>query len=67
MTDQTNQTFVKTLDDEFDLTALSEVELAQIMEELCKEYDKCYHEMIPAYDDVWKSIKRVSQEILRRG
>lgn len=54
------------LNKEYDLTQLSEVEIADIMQKLCADFITCRYEMSTATLDVWDRIEHVSKEILRR-
>lgn len=58
---------VRTLNPVYDLTRESDLELAQILKELCESYEKCRYEVSTATGDVWTNIKRIAAEIVRRG
>ena len=57
---------IKLLNKDYDLRKVHDLELAQIMQELCGEYDMCRHELSTATLDVWNCIIRVAEEIVKR-
>ena len=57
---------IKLLSPKYDLTAIPETELADIMKELCTEYSQCRQEISTATLDVWNCIIRVATEIVTR-
>ena len=54
------------LNKDYDLRGISDIELANIMEKQCNIYDMAYHEMSTAILDVWVSVGRIAEEIVRR-
>jgi len=54
------------LNPKYDLKMISNEELAEIMRQLCDNYDMCYHDISTATLDVWASIIRVAKEIVDR-
>jgi len=57
---------VKLLRKEFMLDFLDNLQLADTMRDLCDSYNRSYHEMSTATEDVWECIERVAIEIARR-
>jgi len=57
---------IKLLREDYDLTSESSLELANMMDDLCHEYDMCYHEMSTETERVWSCIERIASEIVRR-
>ena len=58
---------IRVLNPDYDLTSESDLELAETMKELCEVYIMCRHEISTATCDVWASIVRVAEEIVRRS
>ena len=54
------------LNKDYDLRIISDIELANIMEKQCNIYDMAYHEMSTAILEVWVSVVRIAEEIVRR-
>jgi len=58
---------VALLNEDYDLSGDTDLELARIMERLCSEYQMCRNTISTATLDVWNCIVRVAKEIARRG
>ena len=58
---------IAVLNPDYDLSADSDLELAQTMKRLCSEYEMCYYTVSTAICEVWDCIVRVAEEIVRRG
>jgi len=58
---------IPVLNPDYDLSADSDLELAQTMKQLCSEYEMCYYTVSTAICEVWDCIVRVAEEIVRRG
>ncbi|RLG68596.1 MAG: hypothetical protein DRO11_08865 [Methanobacteriota archaeon] len=58
---------IRVLNPNYDLSQESDLELAETMKELCETYVMCRHEISTATCDVWASIVRVAEEIVRRS
>ena len=57
---------IPVLNPDYDLSADSDLELAQTMKRLCGEYEMCYYTLSTAICEVWGCIVRVAKEIVRR-
>ena len=58
---------IPVLNQNYDLSADSDLELTQTMKRLCNEYEMCYYTMSTAICEVWDCIVRVAEEIVKRG
>ena len=57
---------IAVLNPDYDLSADSDLELAQTMKRLCSEYEMCRYTISTATPEVWDCIVRVAKEIVRR-
>lgn len=62
----TEQEGIMILYENYDLSCISDIELANIMQTQCDVYDMAYHEMSTAILEVWAAIVRIAEEIVRR-
>jgi len=58
---------IPVLNPNYNLSADSDLELAQTMKRLCGEYEMCYYTISTAICEIWDGIVRVAEEIVRRG
>jgi hypothetical protein len=57
---------IRILNKDYDLSCISDIELADIMQTQCDVYDMAYHEMSTAILEVWASVVRIAKEIVKR-
>ena len=62
----TEQEGIPILNKDYDLRIISDIELANIMEKQCGIYDMAHNEMSTAILEVWASVVRIAEEIVRR-
>jgi len=57
---------IAVLNENYDLSGDSDLELATTLKRLCSEYEKCRYCLSTATLDVWHGIVRVAKEIVKR-
>jgi hypothetical protein len=57
---------IRILNKDYDLRCISNIELANIMQNQCEIYDMAATEMSTAILEVWASCVRIAEEIVRR-
>lgn len=57
---------IRLLSKEYDITSISEVELAATMKQCCETYIMCMYEMSSAMLDARDRVEHVASEIIRR-
>ena len=61
-----NEDKIRILNPDFDLSEIKDLELIETMQDLCNTYVYCRYGMDTATEDVWESIVRVAEEIVKR-
>ena len=57
---------VALLNEDYDLSMDSDIDLVETMKQLCDEYEMCRNSISTATCEVWNCIVRVAEEIVRR-
>lgn len=58
---------IKILNNEYDLSTSSDVDLATIMKDQCETFIMCKYELSTAILEAWDRIDYISREIIKRN